>query len=81
MATPVTYTPQYSTGGPTFKCSRCQRVYPYPQDHDKPIRCECGWWYKNIGEGTIIEEFHTRIGGSDANAPQAKETPLPEHGH
>jgi hypothetical protein len=37
-------------------------------------------WYRNVGEGTIIEEFHTRIGGSDRDAPQAKETPLPEHG-
>ena len=77
MATPVTYTPATNTGGPQFTCKRCKRVYPYPQDHARPIRCECGWWYKNLGEGTIIEEFHTRIGGSDESAPQAKETPLP----
>ena len=77
----VTYTPQYSSRGPIFKCTRCKRTYPYPADHEKPIRCECGWWYRNIGDGKIIEAFHTRIGGSDAEAPQAKETPLVEHDH
>ena len=77
----VTYTSEKNAGGPTFKCSRCQRVYPYPPDHAKPIRCECGWWYRNIGDGHIIEEFHTRIGGSDHDAPQYKETPLHEIDH
>jgi hypothetical protein len=79
MASAVTYTPQNTPAGPTFTCTRCKRKYPYPADHARPIRCECGWWYKNVGEGTIIEEFHTRIGGSDPDAPQAPETPLPEH--
>ena len=65
MAQSVTYTPQYESSGPTFKCKRCHRVYPYPADHEKPIRCECGWWYRNTGEGKIIEEFHSRIGGDD----------------
>jgi hypothetical protein len=68
MAQSVTYTPQNLPGGPTFKCSRCHRVYPYPCDHEKPIRCECGWWYRNLGEGKIIEEFHSRIGGDDKSS-------------
>jgi uncharacterized C2H2 Zn-finger protein len=59
----VTYTPEDKPAGPTFTCPRCHRVYPYPRDHDRPIRCECGWWYRNVGEGTIIEEFKPRIGG------------------
>ena len=79
MPTPVTYTPARQAGGPSFTCTRCKRKYPYPQDHSRPIRCECGWWYRNVGEGTIIEEFHTRIGGSDPNAPQSKETPPTKH--
>jgi hypothetical protein len=64
----VTYTPENRPDGPTFTCTRCHRVYPYPHDHAKPIRCECGWWYRNMGEGTIIEEFHSRIGGQDKSA-------------
>jgi hypothetical protein len=59
----VTYTPQRPIAGPTFECPRCARVYPYPKDNARPIRCECGWWYKNVGHGKMIEEFHTRIGG------------------
>jgi hypothetical protein len=59
----VTYTSENIPPGPTFTCTRCHRKYPYPHDHDAPIRCECGWWYRNIGEGTIIEEFKPRIGG------------------
>jgi hypothetical protein len=66
----ITYTPQQGKSGPTFSCPRCQRVYPYPTDFDRPIRCECGWWYKNVGHSTIVEEFRPRIGGSDSDAPQ-----------
>jgi hypothetical protein len=60
----VTYTSQAPIGGPTFPCPRCKRVYPFPNDTEKPIRCECGWWYRNIGHGEIVEEFHPRIGGA-----------------
>ena len=60
----ITYTPQQPNGGPTFTCPRCMRVYPFPNDTDKPIRCECGWWYRNLGEGNIVDEFHPRIGGA-----------------
>jgi hypothetical protein len=47
----VTYTSSKAISGPTFTCSRCHRVYPYPHDHGAPIRCECGWWYYNDGAG------------------------------
>ena len=60
----VTYTGQGPIVGPTFECPRCDRVYPYPSDYDRPIRCECGWWYRNVGHSKIIEEFHPRIGGA-----------------
>ncbi len=30
-------------------CKRCKREYPYPQAGERPIRCECGWWYFNDG--------------------------------
>ena len=66
----VTYTSETRPDGPTFTCSRCHRVYPYPHDHGAPVRCECGWWYTNIGHSTIVEEFRPRIGGSDNDAPQ-----------
>ena len=32
-----------------FVCKRCKRDYPYPQAGERPIRCECGWWYYNDG--------------------------------
>ncbi len=60
----VTYTSQNPIAGPIFTCPRCKRTYPYPADMDRPIRCECGWWYRNLGHGKIIEEFHPRIGGA-----------------
>jgi hypothetical protein len=46
--------------GKQFVCKRCGRTYPYPQPGDKPIRCECGWWYYNAG-GTIREAYWQRI--------------------
>jgi hypothetical protein len=64
----VTYTPAAKLDGPTFTCSRCLRVYAYPHDHGAPIRCECGWWYYNVGEGQIMEKYHTRIGGEPGKA-------------
>lgn len=44
-----------------FVCKRCKREYDYPAPGDRPIRCECGWWYENTGNG-IVERFWTRIG-------------------
>ncbi len=61
-----TYTAAPKLSGPTFTCSRCRRVYAYPLDHGKPIRCECGWWYFNLGHGRIVEEYRPRIGGAPA---------------
>lgn len=43
-----------------FTCKRCKRVYAYPQPGQRPIRCECGWWYENVG-GRISEAFWQRI--------------------
>jgi hypothetical protein len=60
----LTYTAAPSTTGPTFTCSRCSRVYGYPPDPTKPVRCECGWWYYNVGHYHLVEEFKPRIGGS-----------------
>ena len=67
----VTYTTAGRIDGPTFTCPRCARVYPYPQEHSKPIRCECGWWYTNLGHGRIVEEFRPRIGGAKTAGPEA----------
>lgn len=60
----ITYTAQAPIAGPTFQCSRCHRVYPYPAEHGRPIRCECGWKYTNLGHGKIVEEFAPRLGGA-----------------
>jgi len=60
----VTYTAAPNPGGPQFTCSRCHRTYAYPADHGKPIRCECGWWYYNVGHGRFMEEYKPRIGGA-----------------
>ena len=68
---PVTYTPAGSIDGPRFTCSRCRRVYAYPQDHGAPVRCECGWWYTNLGHGKIREDFRPRIGGAKTSGPEA----------
>jgi hypothetical protein len=42
-------------------------VYAFPKEQDRPVRCECGWWYTNVGGGKIVEEFHPRIGGADTH--------------
>jgi hypothetical protein len=68
---PITYTPAERVAGPTFSCPRCDRVYAYPQDHGAPVRCECGWWYTNLGHGRIVEEFRPRIGGAKTKGPEA----------
>jgi hypothetical protein len=57
----VTYTSSMEpVTGRKFVCKRCGRVYNYPQPGDRPIRCECGWWYENIG-GRIRETYWQRI--------------------
>ncbi|MGC2129416.1 MAG: hypothetical protein WA629_04880 [Candidatus Aquilonibacter sp.] len=43
-----------------FVCKRCKRAYAYPQAGERPIRCECGWWYYNDG-AFIREAFWQRI--------------------
>lgn len=68
---PVTYTTAGKLHGPTFTCPRCARVYAYPLDHGSPVRCECGWWYTNLGHGRIVEEFRPRIGGAKTGGPEA----------
>ncbi len=76
---PVTYTPAEPVPGPTFSCPRCERVYPYPVDHGAPLRCECGWWYTNLGHGRIVEEFRPRIGGASTKGPEAAAGPATGH--
>ena len=57
----VTYT---ASAGPItgrkFVCKRCDRVYAYPKTGERPIRCECGWWYYNDG-AALREAFWQRI--------------------
>jgi len=35
-------------------------VYAYPKTGERPIRCECGWWYYNDG-AALREAFWQRI--------------------
>lgn len=58
--TAITYTAEAPIEGKRFVCKRCKRVYAYPQPGDRPIRCECGWWYLNDG-GRIREVYCQRI--------------------
>lgn len=74
-AEPITYTPAPPIDGPTFTCPRCDRVYAYPQDHGSPVRCECGWWYTNLGHGRIVEAFRPRIGGAATSGPEKAAEP------
>ncbi|MHB8461603.1 MAG: hypothetical protein ACYDA1_03055 [Vulcanimicrobiaceae bacterium] len=62
MADPeVTYTSSVpKIEGKPFVCKRCQRVYAQPHTDDRPIRCECGWWYYNNGV-SIREVFWPRL--------------------
>ncbi len=46
--------------GLKLTCKRCKREYHLPDDGEKPVRCECGWWYQNVN-GTIKESFHHRF--------------------
>ena len=59
--TAVTYTSSIPPiEGEKFVCKRCARTYAYPEPGDRPIRCECGWWYLN-DRGTIREAYCQRI--------------------
>ncbi len=60
MPSGVTFTPAPPIEGKKFVCKRCKRAYPYPESGDRPIRCECGWWYYNDGGG-IRETYNQRI--------------------
>jgi hypothetical protein len=57
----VTYTSTLKPiEGKQFVCKRCKRVYEYPKPAERPIRCECGWWYYNDGVA-IREAYWQRI--------------------
>ncbi len=58
---PKTYSGEAPIHGATLDCSRCDRVYAFPKPSEGPIRCECGWWYRNEN-GLIMEEFRPRLG-------------------
>lgn len=59
-ASGVTFTADAPIEGKTLVCRRCKRQYAYPQPGNRPIRCECGWWYYNDGNG-IRETYNQRI--------------------
>ncbi len=46
--------------GRQLVCKRCGRQYAYPQPGERPIRCECGWWYFNDGAG-LREAYWQRL--------------------
>ena len=57
----ITYTSSMKPIGENkFVCKRCGRTYNYPEPGERPIRCECGWWYANEG-GRIREAYRQRI--------------------
>jgi hypothetical protein len=56
----ITYTSMKPIEGKAFVCKRCKRDYHYPQPGERPIRCECGWWYYNDGY-TVREAYWQRI--------------------
>lgn len=59
--TAITYTSSMKPiQGRKFVCKRCRREYNYPAPGERPIRCECGWWYVNEG-GAIRETYWQRI--------------------
>ncbi len=60
-STAVTYTSSApALGDRPFVCKRCHRRYAMPQPGERPIRCECGWWYYNDGVA-IRESYQQRI--------------------
>jgi len=60
-----------------FVCKRCKRTYAYPQPGERPIRCECGWWYYNDGAG-IRESYQQRIEGYRTPADVRALFPAPD---
>ncbi len=59
--TAVTYTSSLPpVEGRAYVCKRCGRRYAYPKPGERPIRCECGWWYENRG-GSLKEAYWQRI--------------------
>lgn len=56
-----TYSARPPIAGQKLTCRRCGRVHAFPSPGDRPIRCECGWWYVNRN-GRIEEYFKPRIG-------------------
>ncbi len=57
----VTYAARPAIEGHTLTCTRCKRVYAYPEEAGPAVRCECGWRYENR-DGMIFETFRPRIG-------------------
>jgi hypothetical protein len=56
-----TYSGREPIAGAKLTCRRCERVHPFPHPGGPPVRCECGWWYTNVG-GAIQEAFKPRLG-------------------
>ena len=56
----MTYTARPDLEGKTLRCTRCGRVYAFPEV-GAPVRCECGWWYENTGGGELAECFKPRL--------------------
>jgi hypothetical protein len=54
----MTYGKKPPIVGRELKCPRCARDHAYPKPGDRPVRCDCGWWYQNVG-GRIFEKFHS----------------------
>lgn len=61
MGESVTYSAAPPIVGKKLTCKRCGRVHAYPEAGARPVRCECGWWYRNH-HGKIKEEFKPRLG-------------------
>jgi uncharacterized C2H2 Zn-finger protein len=53
----MTYGKKPPAAGRNLKCPRCGRNYEYPKPDRPPVRCSCGWWYRNAG-GRIFEKFN-----------------------
>jgi hypothetical protein len=61
MASSVTYLSSMKPiQGKPFVCKRCKRTYSYPQPGERPIRCECGWWYYHDG-AALREAYWQRL--------------------
>ncbi len=58
--TAVTYSSMEPIEGKMLTCKRCKRQYAYPRAGERPVRCECGWWYYNDGSA-LREAFWQRI--------------------